>query len=72
MPAKLSKEIIERLGESYNITSLQVIYTDVNGQYEIVLDDMKSMSFNTLRKNTSKMERIGEEEKEIIRKLNES
>lgn len=72
MPAKLTKEIIDSLGERYNITSLQVLYTDLNGLYEITLDDKKSISIETLRKNTSKTDRIGEEERELIRKLNES
>ena len=33
MPAKLTKRIIEGRGENYNITCLQVIYTEINGQY---------------------------------------
>ncbi|KPL57744.1 YfjL-like protein [Rossellomorea vietnamensis] len=68
--ATLTKEIIEGLGENYNITSLQVIYTDLNGQYEITLDSKKPISIKTLGKNTSKMEQIGEEDKELIRELN--
>ncbi|WP_226673506.1 hypothetical protein [Rossellomorea aquimaris] len=71
MPAKLTKEIIEGLGEHYNITSLQVIYTDLNGQYEITLDSKKPISIKTLSKNTSKMDQIGEVNKELIRELNE-
>ncbi|MCA1057530.1 hypothetical protein LCL96_01190 [Rossellomorea aquimaris] len=70
MPAKLTKDIIDRLGENYNITSLQVLYTDLNGQYEITLDDKKSISMKTLGKNTSKMEQIGEEDKALILELN--
>lgn len=69
-PAKITKEIIVGLGERYNITSLQVIYTDLNGQYEIVLDDNKTVSVEALRKNTSKMDQVGEEDRELIRKLN--
>lgn len=72
MPSILTKEIIDRLGESYNITSLQVIYTDLNGQYEITLDGKKSISVETLKKKTSKMEQVGEEDKELIRELNEN
>lgn len=72
MPAKLTKEIIDSLGESYNITSLQVIYTDLNGQYEINLDDKKSITIGTLIRNTSKMEEVGVEDKELIRELREN
>ncbi|OXS58160.1 hypothetical protein B0G93_11544 [Bacillus sp. V-88] len=72
MPAILTKEIIDRLGENYNITSLQVIYTDLNGQYEITLDSKRSISVEALKKKTSKMEQIGEEGKELIRQLNEN
>ncbi|PFA69761.1 hypothetical protein CN378_03055 [Bacillus sp. AFS015802] len=72
MPATLTKEIIEGLGENYNITSLQVIYTDLNGQYEITLDNKKPISIKTLSKNTSKMDQIGEEDIELIRELNEN
>lgn len=71
MPAKVTKEIIDSLGERYNITSLQVSYTDLNGHYEIILDDNNSISVETLRKNTSKTERIGEVERELIRELNQ-
>ncbi|WP_098439428.1 hypothetical protein [Bacillus sp. es.034] len=72
MPAILTNEVIDRLGENYNITSLQVIYTDLNGQYEITLDGKKPISVKTLEKNTSKMNQIGEEDKELIRELNEN
>ncbi|WP_078379931.1 YfjL-like protein [Sutcliffiella halmapala] len=71
LPANLTKELIDSLGERYNITSLQVLYTDLNGQYEITLNDNKSISVDKLRKNTSKTDQIGEEERELIRKLNE-
>lgn len=70
--AKITKEIIDSLGERYNITSLQVLYTDLNGHYEITLDDKKPISIEILQKNTSKTDRIGEEESELILKLNES
>ncbi|EDL66172.1 YfjL-like protein [Bacillus sp. SG-1] len=72
MPAKLTKEIIDSLGESYNITSLQVIYTDLNGQYEITLDDKKAISIETLSRNTLKKDQIGVEGKELIRELKEN
>ena len=71
IPAKLTNEIIGKLGGNYNITSLQVLYTDVNGVYEITLDSKKPISIKTLGKNTSKMDQIGEEEKALIRELNE-
>ncbi|WP_064093970.1 YfjL-like protein [Rossellomorea aquimaris] len=70
MPAKLTKEIIDSLRGNYNITSLQVLYTDLNGQYEITVDHKKSISIETLGKNTSKTVRVGEEDKELIRELN--
>jgi len=70
LPAEITKEIIGSLGERYNITSLQVLYTDLNGQYEIVLDDNKTISLEALRKNTSKTDQIGEEDRELIRELN--
>lgn len=48
MPAKVTKEIIDRLDERYNITELQVIYTDLNGVYEMIIDGKNSISVEKL------------------------
>ncbi|CAG9621312.1 YfjL-like protein [Sutcliffiella rhizosphaerae] len=71
MPAKLTKEIIDSLGESYNITSVQVIYKDLNGLYEISLDGKKAISIEMLENSTLKTDRFGEEDRELFLELNE-
>ncbi|MDF2946538.1 MAG: hypothetical protein K0S51_1217 [Bacillales bacterium] len=69
-PSKTTKEILNKLGNNYNITSLQVIYTDLNGCYEIVVKGKKPISEKELQKNTSKKDSVGEVERELIRELN--
>lgn len=67
-PAEITRKIIDELGNKYNITGVQIIYTDVNGVFEIV-EENSNMLYSDLEKKTSKMEEIGEEEKLFIESL---
>ncbi|MDF2557874.1 MAG: hypothetical protein K0R71_1702 [Bacillales bacterium] len=69
-PSKITKEILNKLSNNFNVTSLQVRYTDLNGSYEIIVKRKKTISEEELQKNTLKMDEIGEEDKVLIRELN--
>lgn len=72
-PAEITRTIIDSLGEGYNITSVQVIYTDINGVYEITSDSSTAEKLlDSLKSKTHSIERIGEEEAKIIQALRDS
>ncbi|MDF2946556.1 MAG: hypothetical protein K0S51_1235 [Bacillales bacterium] len=68
--AKITKDVIDKLGNKYNINSLQVIYTDKNGLFEIIIRDEKTITERKLLRHTSKMDRIGSEDENLLRELN--
>ncbi|WP_368292734.1 hypothetical protein [Dehalobacter sp. TBBPA1] len=69
-PAEITKKIIDELGENYRIISVHIIYIDINGVYEIVVNN-SGLSYESLEKNTKIMKTISEEEKKIIENLKE-
>ncbi|HEY8890348.1 MAG TPA: hypothetical protein VIM70_08840 [Clostridium sp.] len=70
IPAIVTKTVLEKLGNRFNITSLQVGYIDLNGYLEIIVDGKDVLTVKQMQKHTSKLDKIGEKDKELIRKLN--
>jgi hypothetical protein len=70
MPATVTKYVLDKVSNRFNITSLQAIYTDLNGCFEIIVDGNDKPTVEKMQKHTSKMDRIGEVEKKIINELN--
>lgn len=56
MPAKITQEIIELMGEKYNFTGIHMRYQDINGVYEISirLSKFKKLEYQDLLDNTKK------------------
>jgi hypothetical protein len=71
MPSKIASHLINELGDRYNFTSIQLIYTDKFGVYEIAIDDT-NLTIDELLKNTRKFDdsEIGEVESAFIESLN--
>jgi len=71
MAAKIAKQFIDELGSKYNFKSIQMIYIDKFGVYEIIIDN-KTLTLDELLKHTKKRDanEIGEEEKDFIERLN--
>lgn len=70
MPAKVIKNLLDRLSDQFNVTSLQVIYTDLNGCFQVIVSGKNKLTLEKMQKNTSKMDDIGEVEEKLILELN--
>jgi len=70
MPAKVTKNLLDKLGEQFNVTSLQVIYTDLNGCFQVIVRGKDKVTLEKMQKNTSRTGEIGEVEQGIILELN--
>ena len=57
-PARIAMNIIERLGDSYHFTGIQLSYGDKNGMYEIIIpaDTFDALTKEKLLKHTTKIE----------------
>jgi hypothetical protein len=71
MPSKIASHLINELGDRYNFKSIQLIYVDKFGVYEIALDDT-NLTIDELLKNTRKFDKseIGEVENAFIEDFN--
>lgn len=71
MAGNLAKQLLDILGDRYNFKSIQVIYIDKFGGYEIVIDN-KTLTLDELLSHTKKLNNndIGEEERTFIESLN--
>lgn len=69
-PAEITRKILDKLGGKYNITAVQIIYTDINGVFKIEerYSDFDKLC-NNLEKDTYKSTRIGEKDSQIIESL---
>ena len=70
MPAKVTKDVLDKLSDQFNITSLQVIYTDLNGCFEVIVRGDDKVTLEEMQKHTSKFEELGEVEEKLIIELN--
>ena len=70
MPAIVTEDVITKLSSQFNITSLQVFYIDLNGAFEIIIDGKEPVTLRKMQKNTTKLKRVGELDKELILELN--
>ncbi|MGE4354126.1 MAG: hypothetical protein AB7D36_08590 [Oscillospiraceae bacterium] len=57
MPAKITMDVIEQLGENYNFTGIQTIYFDENGMYEIAFpaDSFEKLTQEKLSNHTKQI-----------------
>ncbi|MDR2610378.1 MAG: hypothetical protein LBC58_02865 [Clostridiales Family XIII bacterium] len=71
MASETAHQLIDAVGDRYNFRSIQLIYMDKFGAYEINLND-KDLTLDELSKNTRKMDdsEIGEEERAFVESLN--
>lgn len=70
MPAIVTKDVIDRLSNRFNITSLQIIYTDLNGPLEIIIDGKDMLTVEKMQKHTYKPDKISENTKKLVQELN--
>ena len=56
MPANIAIDFIERMGDKYNITGIQLIYEDKNGMYDIEIrsDTFRPLEYDQLLAATKK------------------
>lgn len=70
MAGNIAKKLIDELGNKYNFTSIQAMYFDKFGGYEIMISNTNNITIDKLYNNTIKMNSVGEEEKAFIDGLN--
>lgn len=70
MPAVITKDVLNKLSNVFNITSTQVRYTDLNGVYEINVIGKDKLTVDEMQKHTTKMARISERDRKLIHELN--
>lgn len=68
--AEYTMKTIDLLGEKYNIIGVQIWYFDRNGGYTIEkLRNINPLNYNSLLKNTRKIDKLGENELKWISEL---
>ncbi|MGH4052541.1 MAG: hypothetical protein ACREVX_14630 [Clostridium sp.] len=70
MPAKITRDVLDKLSNKFNVTSLQIIYTDLNGTFETIVKGKDKLTVEKMQKNTAKLDKLGEVEKKLILELN--
>ncbi|MBU3100761.1 MULTISPECIES: YfjL-like protein [Clostridium] len=72
MPAVITKDVLNKLSNVFNITSTRVRYTDLNGVYEINVIGKDKLTVDEMQKHTTKMARTSESERDrkLIHELN--
>ena len=72
MPAIITKDILNKLSNVFNITSTQVRYTDLNGVFEINVISKDKLTVDEMQKHTIKLAKISESERDrkLIHELN--
>jgi len=56
MPARIAMQFVEKMGKDFNVTGIQMLYSDQNGSYEIWISHYTSepISYDKLFANTRK------------------
>ena len=68
-PAEITRKLIDAMGEDYEVTGVQIWYTDINGAYEIISNESNTEDLYDGLVAKVKKKIIGSEQEELIKKI---